>query len=67
MIELVAQAHVFEPSSWQDKEKWEMLFFNAYLKHDKQALERLEHGLSMHGGNENLQRLEFQRVQGRVR
>jgi predicted dienelactone hydrolase len=66
VVELVAQAHVFEPSSWQDKENWEMLFFNAYLKHDKQALERLEHGLSMHGGNENLQRLEFQRLQGRV-
>jgi predicted dienelactone hydrolase len=67
VVELVDQAHIFEPSSWQDKENWEMLFFNAYLKHDKQAQEGLKHGLSMHGGNEDLQRLEFQRAQCRVR
>jgi predicted dienelactone hydrolase len=67
VVELVDQAHIFEPASWQDRENWEMLFFNAYLKHDKQAQENLKHGLSMHGGNDDLQRLGFQSVEGRVR
>jgi predicted dienelactone hydrolase len=67
VVELVDQAHIFEPRSWQDKENWEMLFFSAYLKHDKPAQKRLKHGLSMYGGNQNLQRLEFQRAQGRVK
>ncbi|MFT6270004.1 MAG: putative dienelactone hydrolase [Alphaproteobacteria bacterium] len=66
VVELVDQPHIFEPGSWQDKENWEMLFFTAYLKHDQQALEKLRYGLSMKGGNEDIQRLEYQRQTGRI-
>jgi hypothetical protein len=66
VVELIDQVHIFEPNSRQDKENWEMLFFNAYLKHNQRALVELKHGLSMDGGNENLQLLEYQRTQGIV-
>jgi hypothetical protein len=60
-VELIDQPHIFESGSWQDRNNWEMLFFAAYLKDDKQALQKLKLGLSMKGGNQDLQRLEYQR------
>lgn len=66
VVELIDQGHIFEPGSWQDRDNWEMLFFTAYLKHNKQALEKLKNGLSMRGGNQDIQRLEYQRVLGKT-
>jgi predicted dienelactone hydrolase len=61
VVELIDQPHIFESGSWQDRNNWEMLFFAAYLKDDKQALQKLKLGLSMKGSNQDLQRLEYQR------
>ena len=32
VVELVDQPHVFDGGSWQDRDNWELLFFDAYLK-----------------------------------
>ena len=61
VIELLAQPHIFETGSWQDRDTWELLFFSAYLKHDRTALELLGVARSAKGGNEDRQRFEFQR------
>ncbi len=61
VVELVDQPHIFEPGSWQDRDGWELLFFSAYLKNDPASLASLETGRSMKGGNEDVQRFEFQR------
>lgn len=60
VIELVDQPHTFEGGSWEDRNSWELLFFNAYLKHDKTALVSLKRGLSMNGGNTDRQLMEYQ-------
>lgn len=60
LIELVDQPHVFEGGSWQDRDNWELLFFNAYLKSDAEALEAFKTGHSMGGGNEDRQLFDYQ-------
>ncbi len=62
VIEMVDQPHIFEAGSWQDRDAWELLFFDAYLKQDPAALEALQTGRSMKGGNEDIQRFEYQRL-----
>ena len=64
VVELVDQPHVFEGGSWQDRDGWEKLFFDAYLKNDAAALEALQTGRSMQGGNEDQQLFDYQRVSG---
>jgi dienelactone hydrolase len=61
VVELVDQPHVFEPGSWEDRNKWEVLFFSAFLKHDSTSLEKLKSGHSMKGGNEDVQLFDYQR------
>ena len=65
VVELVDQPHVFEAGSWQDRDNWETLFFAAYLKHDTTALETLETGQSMQGGNQDRQLFDYQRLPDR--
>ena len=60
VVELVDQPHIFEPGSWQDRDNWELLFFAAWLKRDAAALELLRTAQSMQGGNEDVQRFEYQ-------
>ena len=62
VVELVDQPHVFEGGSWQDRDGWEKLFFDAYLKNEAAALEALQHGRSMQGGNEDRQLFDYQRL-----
>ncbi len=65
VVELVDQPHVFEEGSWVDKNNWELLFFNAYLKQDKQALQQLREGTAMAGGNTDRQLFEYQQIVSR--
>ncbi|MEM9335907.1 MAG: hypothetical protein AAGA33_13765 [Pseudomonadota bacterium] len=62
VVELVDQPHVFDAGSWEDRDNWELLFFNAYLKSDDAALAALAAGRSMKGGNIDRQRFEFQQL-----
>lgn len=62
LVELVDQPHVFEDGSWQDRNNWELLFFNAYLKGDNEARQRLKIGASMAGGNVDKQWFDYQQI-----
>ena len=62
VVELIDQPHVFEGGSWQDRDNWELLFFNAYLKNDAGALAALEVSDSMQGGNADRQLFDYQRT-----
>jgi dienelactone hydrolase len=64
VVELVDQPHIFEGGSWEDRNKWLLLFFDAFLKHNPAALEKLVSGRSMKGGNEDFQRFDYQRATG---
>jgi dienelactone hydrolase len=61
VVELVDQPHVFEGGSWQDRDNWELHFFNAHLKGDADSLRLLQLGESARGGNEDRQRFDYQR------
>ena len=60
VVELVDQTHGLEEGSWQDRNNWEILFLNAYLKNDKEALAKLKKGSSMAEGNQDRQLFEYQ-------
>lgn len=62
VVELVDQPHVFEGGSWEDRDNWELLFFSAYLKHDPASLATLKTARSMQGGNEDIQRFDYQKL-----
>ena len=62
VVELVDQPHVFEGGSWEDRDNWELLFFSAYLKHDRASLATLETARSMQGGNEDIQHFDYQKL-----
>ncbi|BDX08453.1 alpha/beta hydrolase family protein [Planctobacterium marinum] len=62
VVELIDQTHAFQEGSWQDRNNWELLFLNAYLKKDKEALAQLKTGISMQGGNGDRQLLEYQKL-----
>ena len=62
VVELVGQPHIFEPGSWEDRDNWELLFFSAYLKGDPGSLAMLGTAGSMQGGNEDIQRFDYQKV-----
>lgn len=64
VIELVDQTHDLEDGSWQDRNGWELLFYNAYLKGDGEALATLKTARSMAGGNEDVQLFDYQRMPG---
>ena len=61
VVELVDQTHALGEGSWQDRNNWEILFLNAYLKNDQKALETLKVGTSMQGGNSDRQLFEYQK------
>ncbi len=61
VVELVDQPHVFEGPSWEDRNAWELLFYAAYLKGDRTALETLMTAHSMKGGNEDIQLFDYQK------
>lgn len=61
VIELIDQPHIFEGPSWEDRNGWELLFFDAYLKDDASALEKIKNGLSMQGGNEDRHLINYQK------
>ena len=62
VIELIDQPHVFDGGSWEDRDNWELIFFNAYLKGDDAALEAMRSGGSMRGGNEDVQHFDYQQL-----
>jgi dienelactone hydrolase len=64
LVELVDQTHDLEEGSWEDRNHWELLFFSAFLKHDSAALEALRITTSMKGGNEDVQRFDYQVLDG---
>jgi dienelactone hydrolase len=64
IIELVGQPHIFEPPSWQDMARWELLFLSAYLKEDQRSLDNLKAATSMEGGNRDIQHFHLQRLSG---
>jgi dienelactone hydrolase len=53
LIELVNQPHAYAHGGWGDVQQWELLFMNAYLKEDPQALEILQTASSFAGGVED--------------
>ncbi|WP_100657343.1 alpha/beta hydrolase family protein [Alteromonas flava] len=61
VIELVDQPHIFEGGSWEDRDNWELLFLNAYLRSDTSAFNMLATGTEMQGGNIDRQLFEYQR------
>ena len=67
VVELVDQPHIFEGGSWQDRDNWELLFFDAYLKHNSASLAKLKNGRSMKGGNEDIQLFDYQKLSGAER
>jgi dienelactone hydrolase len=64
VVELVDQPHVFEGESWIDRNKWLLIFFDSFLKNDPASLDMLASGRSMRGGNEDIQRFDYQRAFG---
>ena len=62
VIELVDQPHIFDGGSWVDRDNWELVFFNAFLKGDEAALEAMRTGGSMRGGNEDIQHFDYQKL-----
>ncbi|MBE1299545.1 MAG: hypothetical protein GJ680_06525 [Alteromonadaceae bacterium] len=62
VVELVDQTHAFQEGSWEDRNNWELLFLNAYLKNDEEALAQLKTGISMRGGNGDRQLFEYQNL-----
>ena len=64
LVELVDQPHIFEQGSWEDRDHWELLFFSAYLKGDVTSLATLKTGKSMQGGNQDIQRFDYQNMTG---
>lgn len=62
VVELIDQTHAFQEASWEDRNNWELLFLNAYLKNDEEALAQLKTGTSMQGGNGDRQLFEFQKL-----
>ena len=60
VVELVDQPHVYEPESWQDQEHWGLLFFDAYLKDNKDSMELLSKAEKAKGGNKDRQLFEYQ-------
>lgn len=65
VVELIDQPHIFEPGSWEDRNNWELLFFSAYLKNNHKSLDALKAGRSMKGGNQDIQRFDYQRATGK--
>ena len=65
VVELVDQPHIFEQGSWEDRDNWELLFYSAYLKNDPASLAALETARSIKGGNEDVQRFDYQRLPGK--
>ena len=65
VVELVDQPHIFEQGSWEDRDNWELLFFDAHLKHDPASLALLRSARSMKGGNKDLQLFDYQQTVGR--
>ena len=61
VVELVDQPHIFEPGSWEDKSNWELYFFDAYLKGNKNSLAILKNAKSMSGGNKDIQLFDYQK------
>jgi hypothetical protein len=62
VIELVDQPHIFEQGSWEDRDNWELIFFEAYLKNDRAAHSMLATGQSMQGGNVDTQLFDYQKL-----
>ncbi len=62
VVELIDQPHIFEDGSWEDKENWELWFFDAYLKGNKESLKVLTTAKSMQGGNQDVQLFEYQKL-----
>ena len=62
VVELIDQPHIFEQGSWEDRDNWELLFFSAYLKHDRESLDVLKTAVSMKGGNDDVQLFDYQRL-----
>ena len=62
LVELIDQPHIFEGPSWEDRNAWELAFFNAYLKGDEAALEKINNGKSMAGGNKDAQWFDYQQT-----
>jgi predicted dienelactone hydrolase len=62
VVELIDQTHAFQEASWQDRNNWEILFLNAYLKNDEVAFAQLKTGTSMRGGNGDRQLFEYQNL-----
>ena len=65
VVELLDQPHVFEGGSWEDRDNWELLFYDAYLKNDPAALATLKAARSMQGGNEDVQLFDYQSTAGK--
>ncbi len=65
VVEFLNQTHAFEDGSWEDRTNWEILFLNAYLKDDEQALGALRVGTEMQGGNGDRQLFEYQNLLSR--
>ena len=65
VVELVDQTHALDDGSWEDRNNWELLFFNAYLKSDDRALKTLQAAGSMKGGNEDHQLFDYQRLENK--
>ncbi|MEQ9824052.1 MAG: hypothetical protein ABQ298_06680 [Puniceicoccaceae bacterium] len=59
LIELSGEEHNYSPGGWADMQQWELLFFDAYLKGDPQALQTLEQAESIRGGSDDRQHFDY--------
>jgi dienelactone hydrolase len=61
LVELRGEGHIYSPEGWADVQQWELMFFDAYLKGDKVALETLKSAESVEGGCEDFQHFDYRK------
>ena len=59
LVEMEVEGHIYSPGGWADLQQWELLFFDAYLKGDTDALEKLQKAESFEGGAIDHQRFNY--------
>lgn len=59
LVEMEGEEHIYTPGGWADLQQWELLFFDAYLKADPDALEKLQKTESIDGGAIDHQQFDY--------
>jgi len=59
LVEMEGEGHLYSPGGWADLQQWELLFFDAYLKGESDALEKLQTTESFEGGTVDRQHFNY--------